>query len=112
MFAVAVAACTPETSVRPDGGPPTTVKTVDCASVTPTVTVMTLGLAYNPTPSTIPLGGIVKFVMPPQHNVSSATPGLAVDFGAATCLQFPLAGTYSFACATHGFMGTVIVNQD
>lgn len=112
LLFVALAACTPETSVRPDGSAPTTVKTVTCSTVTPTVTVMTLGLAYNPTPTTIPLGGIVQFVMPPQHNVASSTSGLAADFGATTCLQFPTAGTYSFACASHGFMGTVIVNQN
>lgn len=83
--------------------------TVDCTTVTPTVTVVTTGLAYNPTPSMIPAGGIVKFVMPVEHNVASGSSGLAVGFGATTCLAFPTTGTYSFACSRHGFMGTVIV---
>ncbi len=111
LAALLLVACNPATSIRPDGDLDTTVKMVDCATVTPTVTVMTAGLAYDPTPTQIAVGGIVRFVMPPQHNVSSATSGLAVNFGATQCLAFPIAGTYSFACSRHGFMGTVTVSE-
>lgn len=106
-----LAACNPATSVRPDADPNTTVKRVDCATVTPDVVVMTAGLAYDPTPSQIATGGIVKFVMPTQHNVASETSGLAVDFGATSCLSFPEPGTYTFTCTRHGFMGTVVVSD-
>lgn len=82
---------------------------VDCGAVTSTATVATFGLAYDPTPTTISTGGIVKFVMAPQHNVSSETAGLSVTDGATTCLAFAEPGTYSFTCSHHGFMGTVIV---
>lgn len=106
-----VAACNPETSIRPDADPDTVVKTIECAGVTPDLVVMTAGLAYDPTPSQIKTGGVVQFVMPPQHNVSSATSGLAVAYGATTCLKFPTPGMYMFACATHGFMGSVLVTD-
>ncbi len=106
----AIAACHPETSTRPDADPNTTVKHVDCALVTPTVIVQTAGLAYDPTPTQITTGQIVQFVMPAQHDVSSDTSGLAVDFGATSCLAFPEPGTYTFKCSRHGFMGTVVVS--
>ena len=102
------AGCTPETSIRTDAAN-TIVKTVDCDAVTPTVTVMTLGLAYDPTPTSVPVGGIVKFVLPAQHNVTSATSGLFVPFGATMCLQFPEVGTYDFHCERHNFSGQVTV---
>lgn len=105
-----MAACNPATSIRPDGSNDT-VQHADCAAVTPAVTVMTAGLAYDPTPSQIKTGQTVQFVMPAQHNVSSDTSGLAVDFGATTCLTFPLPGTYTFKCSRHGFMGTVVVSD-
>lgn len=82
---------------------------VDCAEVTPAATVMTFGLAYQPTPVTITAGSTVEFVMPAQHNVSSTTPGLAVGFGARTCLRFPAPGTFTFNCTRHNFTGTVVV---
>ncbi len=108
-MSVLLLSCTPETSIRPDGDLAATVKRVDCATVTPTVTVLPLGLAYDPTPAVVRVDAIVKFVMPPQHNVTSETSGLDVAFGATTCLQFPIAGIYSFACAAHNFSGSVVV---
>ncbi len=111
LSALAVSACTPETSIRPDGTSLTGVQAVDCAAAPPATTVMTFGLAYQPTPATITVGGTVQFVMPSQHNVTSATPGLAVGFGASTCLQFSEPGTYTFNCSRHNFTGQVIVEE-
>ncbi|MEJ7601381.1 MAG: hypothetical protein WKG01_25990 [Kofleriaceae bacterium] len=111
VFAFALVGCTPETSIRPDTKARTPIQAVSCASVTPTVTVMTFGLAYSPDPTTVAAGSIVQFVMAPQHNVTSSSPGLAVGFGATTCLEFPEPGTYTFECASHKFTGTVIVTD-
>ena len=36
-------------------------------------------------------------------------PGLKVDYGADVCLKFAKAGTFTFVCTTHGFVGTVTV---
>lgn len=111
LFVLALATCDPATSIRTDASVNTTVKTVDCATATPTLTVMTAGLAYDPTPSMIKTGQTVMFVMAPQHNVSSTTSGLAVDFGGTRCLSFPTAGTYAFHCSAHSFVGTVVVSD-
>lgn len=106
---IATAGCNPDTSIRPDASTEVDVTTVDCNAVTPTVTVAAMGPAYNPTPTTIAPGGVVKFVMGAIHNVSSQIPGLTVSDGATTCLAFAKVGTYSFVCSHHGFMGTVVV---
>ncbi len=105
-----IAACNPETSIRPDGDANTTVKHVDFSTASPSVAVMTVGLASDRSPSQITAGQVVEFVITPQRNVFSTTSGLAVDYGATTCLAFPEPGTYTFKCATHGFVGTVIVS--
>ena len=70
--------------------------------------------AYMPSSTTISVGGIVKFMMSPSHNVAPNTirpsdPGLHVDFGKTACLEFDKAGTFSFICTTHSFAGTVVV---
>jgi plastocyanin len=104
-----LAACTPETSVRPDADPNDVVKHVACGGVTPAVTITTVGLAFAPQSSTIAVDAVVRFELPPQHDVASATTGLAVDFGETACLQFPIAGRYAFACESHQFTGSIVV---
>ena len=74
-----------------------------------TITVNSGGNAYMPATASIPVNGVVKYVITPTHNVVSTTPGLAVDFGQTMCLQFTQAGTFNFRCSVHGFMGTVTV---
>lgn len=86
-----------------------TVKSVDCATASPALTVTTSGNSYSPSSGSIAAGGVVKWTMPAQHNVSSSTGGLAVDFGATACLQFSKAGEYDYLCTAHGFTGKIIV---
>ena len=89
------------------------VKAVTCPG-TVAATVMTTSTvdAYMPMATTIPVNGIVRFVMATAHNVqpntvSPSDPGLVVNFGETKCLQFTVAGTFSFFCGPHGFAGTV-----
>ena len=107
----------PGSGSNPTGGVTPTVTAVACpASTMPLVTAPPADDAsgYTPNAVTIPVGGMVQFQMPPEHNVSPnpikpSDPGIHVDFGGTTCLQFAKAGTYSFLCTTHSFAGTVTV---
>lgn len=85
------------------------VKTVDCAAAAPAMTVTTVGNSYQPSGVRIPAGGVVRWMLPAQHDVASSTPGLRVDFGGNVCLQFMVAGQYSYQCSAHGFTGNVTV---
>src|ERR1700753_3343766 len=103
---------------NPTGGITPTVKTVTCptSGTMPMVTAAPADdtMAYMPSATTVSVNGIVQFAMPPEHNVvpnpiKPSDPGLQVDFGATTCLQFTAPGTYSFICHTNSFAGTVPV---
>ncbi|TMQ19056.1 MAG: hypothetical protein E6J90_18780 [Deltaproteobacteria bacterium] len=105
----------PDAAVQVDAGPPT-VRTVACLPGTvPTVTTSdTNDTSYMPPSTGISVGGIVKFVMSPSHNVApnpirASDPGLNVGFGATACLEFDKAGTFSFICTVHSFAGTITV---
>jgi plastocyanin len=108
-FALA-AACGSDSATKKDAPAGSTVQAVTCPG-TPdaTITVATSGAAYMPTSAAIAPNGIVRFVLPAAHDVTSTTPGLDVRFGQTACLQFADAGTYSFHCSVHGFQGTVTV---
>jgi plastocyanin len=85
------------------------IRTVSCTGVTPVMTITTMGLAYSPMELTVPVGGIVEFMMPSQHNVASDSAGLDVPFGGTACLEFPVAGTFTYHCTAHGFMANITV---
>jgi plastocyanin len=112
------AATNPGPGSTPGGGVTATVKAVTCptSGTMPMVTAAPADetMAYMPDATTVSVNGIVQFAMPPEHNVvpnpiKPSDPGLQVDFGATTCLQFTSPGTYSFICKTHSFAGTVTV---
>ncbi len=108
---VVVAACG-GTKTKMDAPGGATVQAVDCAANPPNATVTVVStptLGYSPQMTTISVGQVVEFMMPSAHNVASATPGLAVDFGQTACLQFSTAGTYDFHCSVHLFAGSVKV---
>jgi plastocyanin len=93
-----------------------TVMSVTCPG-TPNATVMTVNTtdAYMPMATTIPVGGVVKFMMSSLHNVepnpiaATTDPGTRVGYGETKCLKFTAAGTYGIYCATHSFAGTITV---
>lgn len=99
--------------------PPPTVHSVTCPlSAVPTVMTTDDTFAYDPMTTAIGVGDIVKFVMSPAHNViplanptstMQTDPGLRVGFGQTACLKFDKAGTFSFQCMAHAFVGTIIV---
>lgn len=98
-----------------DAAPPT-VRAVTCPpGDMPTVTTSDSNdTSYTPSTTTISAHGIVKFVMSPAHDVtpnppSPTDPGLMVDFGKTACLEFDKAGSFSFRCSSHFFVGTIIV---
>jgi plastocyanin len=109
-LAVALVACGGGSSAK-DAPMNATVQTVSCTGITPAATVTTnaTGTAYMPAATTITQGQVVEFQMPMLHNVTSATPGLAVDFGHTVCLMFTAPTTYSFKCSVHLFTGTITV---
>jgi plastocyanin len=114
-----VAACGSSSPSTPDAptadAPSATVHTVTCPpGAMPTVTTSDNTTAYDPMTTAISVHGIVKFVMSPAHSVGpnpirQSDPGLHVDFGQMACLEFDQAGTFSFLCTAHGFVGTIIV---
>jgi len=110
LLVAALAACGSDSKAKNDSPSGGAVQAITCPpSPSATVTVNSGGTAYVPMSTSIAPGGVVRFVITPSHNVTSTTPGLAVDFGQTTCIQFPDPGTYSFHCSVHGFQGTVTV---
>lgn len=99
-----------------DGAGPS-VRTITCPpGQMPTVTTTdnTMSAIYMPISTTISVGGIVKFMMPSMHDVApnplrTTDSGLVVDYGKTACLEFSKAGTFSFRCVAHGFVGTIVV---
>jgi plastocyanin len=114
-----LAACSGSSSSTPDAAmadaAPATVHSVTCPpGGMPTVTTNDNAFAYDPMTTMISAHGIVKFVMSPTHNVGpnpirQSDPGLHVGFGQTACLEFDQAGTFSFLCMAHGFVGTILV---
>lgn len=106
---------TPDAASMTDAAAGPSVRTVTCPpGDMPTVTTSDSVLAYTPATTTISAHGIVKFVMSSAHDVmpnpiKTTDPGLVVDFGRTTCLEFDRTGTYSFLCSAHFFVGTVVV---
>jgi plastocyanin len=110
LLAICLVACGSDNKTV-DSPTSSTVQTVDCASVTADATVTTSGSMYSPMATTVSVGQVVKFVMiaGSGHNVTSSTANLTDDFGMTACKKFTAAGTFSFMCSVHGFMGTVTV---
>jgi plastocyanin len=129
---IAVAACGSSSSTNVDAAPPPAVDaavpavdaapTIDaaappagvatevpCANAPTAPTISTPGFAYTPATTNIAAGSVVKFTLSSDHDVASTTTGLRVDFGATKCLKFATAGTYTFHCTPHGFVGTITV---
>ncbi len=107
---------TPDAASMGDAAAGPSVRTVTCPpGDMPTVTTSDNNdTSFMPSTTTISAHGIVKFVMSPAHNVAPnplkpTDPGLMVDFGATACLEFDKAGTFSFLCSAHGFVGTIVV---
>lgn len=104
----------PLVDAGPDAPPDaiTAVETVACPT-TPDA-VVTISSVYVPMVTTITAGQIVKFTTPSFHDVTpnaGQDPGIHVGFSqAAECKKYTVAGTYSFHCSVHGFMGSVVVN--
>jgi plastocyanin len=99
-----------------DAAPANKVMTVTCpATADATVMTMNTSFSFMPATSTVPVNGVVKFVMSTDHNVApnpmaaQTDPGLVVGFGKTECLKFTQAGTFGFLCSPHGFVGTVTV---
>lgn len=119
-----LAACSgSSTSATPDAGPMadaaamSSVHAVTCptAGTPPTVTTSDSNdTSFMPPTTTISAHGIVRFAMSSIHNVmpnppNPTDPGLMVDFGKMVCLEFDRAGTFSFRCSAHFFVGTIVV---
>ena len=99
-----------------DAAPPSVKALMSCPpGMMPTVmTSDTNDTSFTPPSTTISTHGIVKFVMSSLHNVAPnpikpTDPGLSVGFGQTACLQFDKAGSFSFMCSAHGFVGTIVV---
>jgi len=120
-FALAIlftAACGDDGSVTPADAPAgsdmataSNIETVTCASGE-LVVMATTGM-YVPAATTIAVDGVVKFTMPATHNVVPNVGGdvnLKVNFNETKCLKFKAAGSYTFRCGPHNFMGTITVN--
>ena len=121
LLLVAIAACggddgmTTTIDARSVDAVPNKVMEIGCpASPDGNVTTNAGGTAYVPMQTTISVNGIVRFMMPADHNVvpntlTTTDPGLSVPFNTTKCLRFTTAGTYGFNCGPHGFAGTIVV---
>jgi plastocyanin len=107
----AVAACGSSSSSTPDANtPPAGVAAeVDCATAASAPVVANAGLSYSPANTPIAPGGVVKFTLGSTHDVASSVTGLVVPLGGTKCFKFETAGTYTFHCTPHGFVGTITV---
>jgi plastocyanin len=99
----------------PIDAPPPTVFKVNCPA-TPDATIGTtdaLPFAYMPPSATIPVNGVVQFVMPAIHDVEPnammSDTGLHAPFNATTCLMFTKQGMFGFHCGPHLFQGSITV---
>jgi plastocyanin len=105
----------PDAAPMADAAPPSVTTLMSCPpGDMPTVMTIDTVDAYMPATTTISAHGIVKFVMSLAHNVAPnrpnpTDPGLMVDYGKMACLVFDKAGTFSFRCSTHFFVGTIVV---
>jgi plastocyanin len=111
-----LAACSSSGSSPTADAAAASVRTVTCPpGDMPTVTTADNNdTSFMPSTTTISAHGIVKFVMSSIHNVApnplqATDPGLMVGYGKSACLVFDKAGTFSFRCATHSFVGTIVV---
>ena len=96
---------------------PSTVAVVTCPA-TPDAEVTAPGFSYTISRASLPVGAIVRFVMPALHDANSGmvvggigTPDqkFHVDFGQTACLRFDAPGTYPFYCAPHLFTGSLTI---
>lgn len=98
------------------------VQLVDCSTVTTpagTVTISSSALAFNPTSTTIPANGVVKWINNDSitHTVTSGTPAApagtfdsTLPASASLCLKFNTVGSYQYYCKIHASMtGSVAV---
>jgi|GEM_PF-2848526 len=116
---ITIAACSSSSESTPDAKPATpdaapalgVAEAVDCTSAPTAPEVKTSGLSYSPVNTSIAAGSVVKFTMPADHNVVSTVTGLSVDFSSQKCFKFATAGTYSFKCGPHQFVGMVTVTS-
>ncbi len=96
--------------------PPATVVVVDCATVTPAASVITMSFAYVPMSVSIAIGQVVKFTLEAEHDVAPdpaaamTDSGLRLNFGDIGCLKFTAPGTFGYECLAHSFKGSVTVN--
>jgi plastocyanin len=88
---------------------PQAVQMVTCSGTPPLIT--TVGNSYSPMSVQIAPGEMVQFMLGSTHNVVSTTAGqtFSLGFGANACLQFDIAGTFTFKCGPHNFTGSVVV---
>jgi plastocyanin len=101
-----------------DAAPVATAVTVDCATNTPTATVIEMDTvdAFMPMMTSINMGQVVKFTTSASHNVKpnpiapKTDAGLDVTFNTTKCLRFTATGTFGFMCSVHSFVGSVTVN--
>lgn len=108
-----------DAKVMSDAADMSSVMEVTCPATVPlTVTADSSEAAtmfmYAPSAAAIPVGSIVKFMMPNVHDVgpNSQRPGdpaLKVGLGATKCFKFTKAGTFNFLCTRHSFVGSVTV---
>lgn len=107
---------TPDAAAMADAAAERSVRTVTCppGDMPMVTTADNNDTSFMPPSTTISAHGIVKFVMSSAHDVmpnplKTTDPGLVVDFGKTACLEFDKAGTFSFLCSSHFFVGTIIV---
>lgn len=89
---------------------PSSVRAVTCPNPGGAADISATLSSYQPPSFTTTVNGIVEFNLTGGHTVNSTTTGEMFSLGlnANGCLQFTAAGTFTFRCVPHGFIGTVI----
>lgn len=116
VLALALAACSAGGDSPPpvDSPPPDPVVVLSSCPPTVDATVVDSPSSFVPAMTTVPLPGIVKFSINAEHFViphltQPSDQELKVSRGETKCFRFNVAGSYSFVCGVHGFVGRIDV---
>lgn len=92
--------------------PPVPVVALSSCPATVAVTVLDSPTKFVPAMSTIRIGDAVKFDITAEHFVipslnMTTDQALRIGRGETKCFRFDVAGSYSFVCGVHGFVGNI-----
>ncbi len=115
-ISIALVACSAGSDTPPpvDAPPPPPVVVLSSCPTAVDATVADSPTSFVPAMTNVTARGVVKFMIDAEHFVvphltQPTDQALMVSRGQTKCLRFDVAGSYSFVCGVHGFVGKIIV---